>query len=337
MSLTGQGGLPGRGDEGLAPRTVVLTSLARPPRLLGSYARMAAGALCADTTRDGDGDGGEALLERRLELRAVTADPRRLARFRAVCGLRAATSLPVTFPHVMAHPLRLALLADRSFPLPPARLVVIENSIHQHRPVPIRQALSIVLSTGETEPHPRGRTVEVFTEARADGELLWESSSTMLHRSRPRPAGSRPAQAQRSSVPGGGREVNGGHQLWAVDRRVTRRYAAASGDRNPVYTHRIAALAARLPGAVAHGMWVKARALSAVQDELPGTVGVQAVFLRPVVLPGFVELRTRRAEGETELVVRDADTHLTHMRARAYLLPTAPQTTGARAVRSASG
>ena len=48
---------------------------------------------------------------------AVMADPSWLAAYRRVCGLADDGALPTLAPQLMAAPLHLALLADRSFPI----------------------------------------------------------------------------------------------------------------------------------------------------------------------------------------------------------------------------
>lgn len=54
-------------------------------------------------------------LERRA--RGVVADPAWLVGYRRVCGLADDGALPTLAPQLMAAPLHLALLADRSFPI----------------------------------------------------------------------------------------------------------------------------------------------------------------------------------------------------------------------------
>lgn len=73
-----------------------------------------------------------------------------------------------------------------------------------------------------------------------------------------------------------------------VDRARLVRYAAASGDHNPIHQDEDAALAVGLPGVIAHGMWTMGAAVGVVVDWLgdPGlVVDYQTRFTRPVPVP----------------------------------------------------
>lgn len=82
-----------------------------------------------------------------------------------------------------------------------------------------------------------------------------------------------------------------GDVLDAQDFRVTRadlvRYAAASGDHNPIHHDEAVALAVGLPGVIAHGMLtlaLAARAVAVWTDDAE-VVELGAKFTAPVVVP----------------------------------------------------
>ncbi|RKT55657.1 MaoC/PaaZ C-terminal domain-containing protein [Saccharothrix australiensis] len=72
-----------------------------------------------------------------------------------------------------------------------------------------------------------------------------------------------------------------------LDHDDVARYAAASGDHNPIHREPTAAAAAGLPGVVAHGLLVLAHVLRAVADGAGAGVvrEVSARFTRPVAVP----------------------------------------------------
>jgi len=73
-----------------------------------------------------------------------------------------------------------------------------------------------------------------------------------------------------------------------VDRARLVRYAAASGDQNPIHQDEDAARAVGLPGVIAHGMWTMGASVGVVVDWLgdPGAVlDHQVRFTRPVPVP----------------------------------------------------
>jgi acyl dehydratase len=83
-----------------------------------------------------------------------------------------------------------------------------------------------------------------------------------------------------------------GQELPAQTYRVTRadlvRYAAASGDDNPIHRSDEVARAVGLPGVIAHGMYTMAlagRALTAWAGRADAVVEFGVRFTRPVVVP----------------------------------------------------
>ena len=78
------------------------------------------------------GGGGE-IPELELSWPAVRADPDAVAAYARVCGFTLRDHLPATYPHVLAFPLHMAVMADGSFPFGAVGLVHLENRIVQHR------------------------------------------------------------------------------------------------------------------------------------------------------------------------------------------------------------
>ena len=216
---------------------------------------------------------GDGLPEDMLE-REVTVDAEHLAAYAHVCGFTLRDELPPTYPHVLGHPLHMELLARAPFSA--VGVVHIANRIVQHRPLLLGEPLTISASAQGFEPHRRGRTFDFVTEARVGDELVWEGFATNLKRgdgdaSLPREAGIEdpPVTAH-----------------WRLAEDLGRRYAAVSGDHNPIHLHAWAAKPFGFPRAIAHGMWTKARCLAALR--LPDAFETSVGFKKPVLLPSKV-------------------------------------------------
>jgi acyl dehydratase len=69
---------------------------------------------------------------------------------------------------------------------------------------------------------------------------------------------------------------------------VGRRYAAVSGDVNPIHLNPLAARLFGFRRAIAHGMWLKARCLAAFEGRLPDAVTTEVEFKSPLLLPSTV-------------------------------------------------
>jgi acyl dehydratase len=97
-------------------------------------------------------------------------------------------------------------------------------------------------------------------------------------------------------------------RTFTVTRADLVRYAAASGDHNPIHQDEDVARSVGLPGVIAHGMYTMALAARAVTEWFPGAevVSLGCKFTNPVVVP---------AEGGVEVEVageaKDSDDGLT--------------------------
>jgi acyl dehydratase len=76
-------------------------------------------------------------------------------------------------------------------------------------------------------------------------------------------------------------------QTYTVTRADLVRYAAASGDHNPIHQDEEVARGVGLPGVIAHGMYTMALAARAVSTWFPGAevVSLGCKFTNPVVVP----------------------------------------------------
>ena len=76
-------------------------------------------------------------------------------------------------------------------------------------------------------------------------------------------------------------------QTYTVTRADLVRYAAASGDHNPIHQDEQVTVSVGLPGVIAHGMLTMALAARAVATWFPGaeTVSLGCKFTNPVVVP----------------------------------------------------
>ena len=76
-------------------------------------------------------------------------------------------------------------------------------------------------------------------------------------------------------------------KVFTITRADLVRYAAASGDHNPIHQDEEVARSVGLPGVIAHGMYTMALAARAVGEWFPGAevVSLGGKFTNPVVVP----------------------------------------------------
>jgi hypothetical protein len=240
-----------------------MTALSAPPSLLPLYARA---AVTAPLHR------GDALPDSVYSLADQKIDARHLAAYDRVCGFRVGDVLPATYLHVLAFPLSVALMVEQSFPFPLVGLVHVANSITVHRRVTVEDTVSFTVRADNLRDHPAGRQFDLLAEASVDGEPVWSGRSAYLRR-----AGKPPARPSADRNPTPTPDVPSGPVSYVrVPADVGRKYAAVSGDRNPIHLFGLTAKAFGFPSAIAHGMWLKARTLATLEGRLPSGVAIAA-------------------------------------------------------------
>ena len=184
-------------------------------------------------------------------------------------------------------------------------------------------SLSVAVRAGNLQPHPKGRTFELTTEFRVGDELVWEGLATIFRRGGGSSAGT---GSNGSSAGGGANDKDDAPDPidavevdpttpWTIGGDIGRRYAAVSGDINPIHLHPLSAKLLGFPRAIAHGMWTKAHALASIDGQLPDAYEVEVRFQRPVLLPAKALFGNEKAkDGRIGFALRDAAKGTPHLR-----------------------
>ncbi|WP_031470222.1 MaoC/PaaZ C-terminal domain-containing protein [Sciscionella sediminilitoris] len=234
----------------------------------------------------------------------VATDPQALAEYDHVCGFRLSDVLPATYPHMLTFPMAAKLMSDPGFPFPLVGLVHVRNVITVHRPLLIGDRLDLSVHAADLREHPKGKQFDLISQAFAGGELVWEDVSTYLRRG----GGSGGArEPKREAAPA---EPNA---IWRVPEDIGRRYAAVSGDANPIHLHALTARTLGYRKAIAHGMWSKARCLAAFEGRLPGAYRVDVKFQLPMFLPAKVAFSEAPEDTGTRFALHDQRSGKPHL------------------------
>ena len=227
---------------------------------------------------------GGALPELPLTRHDVPVEAAHAAAYAELCGFPRKDTLPLPYPHLLAFGLHLQIMTDESFPFPAIGTVHLENSITQHRPIALTEKLQVTARPADLRPHAKGTVFDMRTTVHSAAELVWEETSTFLRRGEGDPTA--PSGATFPDAPPTG-------AVWPLPADLGRRYAAVSGDRNPIHLYPLTARALGFPRQIAHGMWSMARCVGALENRLPGHVRVDVTFKKPVILPGRVAFGSR--------------------------------------------
>jgi acyl dehydratase len=258
--------------------------------------------------RRGRPDGPAALPEVTYLLRGLRPDPARLTGYQHLLGEPGTDVLPAGFVHVLTFPLGIALMTRADFPVPALGIVHLANRVEQVRPLRLGETLDVRTWTRDLRPHPRGTRFELVAEVRAEGEVAWHGVSTYLAPG----IGADPAASSdrgpridpASLVP---------TALWHLDAGTGRRYAAVSGDVNPIHLSALSAKAFGFPRAIAHGMHTAARLLAGVGAARGDAFTWEVAFAAPVLLPSRPVARVARADDGFDVALWDAKRGKVHV------------------------
>jgi len=203
-----------------------------------------------------------------------------VAAYREVCSFPDSPTLPLPFPQVAAAPLHIALFTHKAFPLSAMGLVHVSSEITQHQPIPSDARMDLHCWMEGHRPARRGIEADLITEVAVDGQRVWESVTTVLSMSGKGDGQKR--SPEEMPAPPAARSVT-----WSLPTDLGRRYARVAGDRNPIHMYPWTAKLFGFKRHIIHGMWLLARSVAEMGDDLPdGPVRLQCRFKRPVFLPG---------------------------------------------------
>lgn len=252
-----------------------VTSLSAPPQTGGLLVKGLVGSVRKR------GATVNALPERSYILMDQRQDVARLADYDRVCGYTVRDRVSATWLHVQTFPLQAALMAENDFPFALAGLVHAGNEMTLRRPVGVGEQLRMRVWTDNLRPHAKGALFDMRGEIHVGDDLVWEGTSNYLATGAR--LGGDPEKSGRLPLPEG--EPS---QLWRLGGDLGRRYAAVSGDSNPIHLSPLTARLFGFPRPIIHGMWTHARALAALGGRLPDAYRVQVQFAKPILLPAKV-------------------------------------------------
>jgi hypothetical protein len=241
----------------------------------------------------------------------VVVDAKKVAAYAKVCGFSKAHGVPMLFPHMEAFPLAMMLFGSKRFPWPAMGLVHLGNSAKLLKRIKAGDELRIEMRTGELYAHDKGQVFTLHARALRGADVVWESTWTLLRLGVRNPKGTPYVSALVDDAPLS-------HQAdFFAGAGIGRSYGRVSGDINPIHLSAITAKFLGFRKAIAHGMWTKARALSALMPrEDVDQAEVIVEFKTPLFLPARASLWAARKEDGALFEVRNAKGDKPHVRGR---------------------
>ncbi len=241
----------------------------------------------------------------------VVVTAKKVAAYGRVCGFSKAHGVPMLFTHIEAFPLAMILFANKAFPWPGMGLVHLANQARLLKRINVGDALRIEMRTGELLAHDKGQAFTLHARALRDGDVVWESTWTLLRLGIRTPKGSKYTSVL-------GEDTPLSHQAdFFASGGIGRAYGLASGDVNPIHLFSLTARFLGFKKAIAHGMWTKAKALSLLMPrEDVDKAEVTVEFKTPLFLPARASLWSTRLDDGALFEVRNAKGDKPHLKGR---------------------
>ncbi len=248
-----------------------------------------------------------------VDLKGIKTDEELLKHYSRVCGFKSKAHLPATFPHIMAFPLHMKLLTDSKFPLPLLGLVHLKNSITQYRPLNTSEIIDLSCSLSKKRNTAIGTQFDIITKALVAGKVVWEESTTILHRTKKADTQGKkrhPALPNYQNI-----------ETWDLSTKLGRQYAKVSSDFNLIHLYSWSAKLFGFNKAIIHGMWTKTRCIAALTEQLgeqPFKVDVD--FKLPVFLPDAVTFNWQQEDKAINFQLLNKEQTKPHLKGHITLL-----------------
>ena len=211
-------------------------------------------------------------------------------RYNAAFGFNG-DAIALTFLYLLAQRAQLATMLACPIPFRIPGLIHVENRLAMQRPVVPDAPLAVTTNLQLPPPAPNGALHCVLETRAFDGERpVFSCDSTYLIR-----RGSRSGRATPPPEPPRGQALGG----WTVAHDAGRRYAALSGDWNPIHLWPWSARLMGMRAPIIHGAHTLAKACSLLQASTGHDIAeVWCRFRQPVALDADAILLVGGSKGE---------------------------------------
>ncbi|KNC85647.1 hypothetical protein SARC_02168 [Sphaeroforma arctica JP610] len=232
-----------------------------------------------------------------------TPDAGNLAAYSKVLGVQAKCiekfgEIPVLYPQTQMFMSLIERLCEADYPFPLLGMVHVSNFVRQERALRVDETFTSKFKVCEAVRNSKRGTIVEYQSHLVDAEGLipWTSTMTVLHVHR-NPL--TPDDVKNAiEVPVEGDDVV--EKPFLLAESAGRKYAAVSGDYNPIHMHGMLAKLMGFRKAIAHGLYTIGTVNAEIMNTTPAKFPIvtQAYFKRPAFLPSKNVVRTQvRTDG----------------------------------------
>ena len=238
-------------------------------------------------------------------------------------GWDAGWPLHPCYLQMLSLPLQLKCLTTPKSPFPVMGLVHMGNRIRLSSSYEIGVPVHLYASYTGVRQHHRGWEVDITVSGRQDRRRVYEATASYLVRinaAHVEPERNRQRYNSEPFVLPDGVAIYGDIEAKSG---TGRRYAALSGDVNPIHLSRLSASVLGFRRAIAHGMWSLAASGSMIFKDHRQQVTSQTEsvllenrFISPLMLPGKAQVYATPAGNERQFIVTNTSVSAAHLQGR---------------------
>ncbi|WP_340676947.1 MaoC/PaaZ C-terminal domain-containing protein [Paraglaciecola sp.] len=206
------------------------------------------------------------------------------------------------FLHTLGFPLQLKLMLHKDFPFSIMGVVHIANKIEQYKTVHPTSSLDVCCTLGGIKQLKIGYLFTIETEFFVKQQRVMYARHQYLRR------GHNITKSKIRSPHESDWSCAGNDESWPLKTTLGWQYARCSQDYNPIHLHPFSAKLLGFKQHIVHGMWLKSRAFSALNDssmkKIPSALSCEVEFKKPLLLPNSVVFQQRTIPSETAIEFR---------------------------------
>lgn len=224
------------------------------------------------------------------EFLAPDLAPATLAGYNALFGF-VPDALPLAYYYPLVQRAHLATMLSPAFPFRLLGMIHAENALQEERRPDLQAPLLIATETGIEAPTAQGaQYCTLKSRAVQEGVTVFTCTSRYLAKRARQPRDGAPRTLEEETMPA--------LAAWNLERDTGRRYAAVSGDWNPIHLWPWSARLLGLPSPIIHGMHTVAAACAQLERAAAGRVtALSARFKAPIALGSRVQMHADVAAG----------------------------------------
>ncbi|KXI28685.1 MaoC family dehydratase [Paraglaciecola hydrolytica] len=233
----------------------------------------------------------------RYWVEAITLDLHKIKAFNQLTAWHHSDIVHPGFLHTVAFPLQLKLMLHKDFPFSMMGIVHIANMIEQYQTIAPTSQIEVCCQLAEIRQLKIGCLFSIETEFFIKQQRVLRAKHQYLRRA------DKVTKPRTKLAPETDWQGANAAQHWPLPSSLGWQYAKCSQDYNPIHLHPLSAKLLGFKQHIAHGMWMKSRAFSALCDahpaKLQGALSCDVEFKKPLFLPNSITFQQRAISTES--------------------------------------